>query len=213
MNSTYLKPTTLKPTIKIQGAVFLDRDGTIIKEVNYLSRIQDIELLPQAAKAIAKLNQKQIPVILVSNQSGIARGKFTENFVSETHRHLQEMLKRENAHLDDFFFCPHHPKAGASPYKKVCNCRKPAPGLLYEAAARHHLDLAKSYVIGDKLIDVELALRVNGKGLLVETGHGKSEKEGIAKGKIKPNFIAADLYDAVDWILQRMKDETIENPR
>ncbi len=198
----------LKPTIKTQGAVFLDRDGTIIKEVNYLNRIQDVELLPQAAEAIAKLNQQQIPVILVSNQSGIARGKFSENFVAKTHRHLQEMLNRQGAHLDDFFFCPHHPESGKAPYKKVCACRKPAPGLLYEAAARHHLGLSESYVIGDKLIDVELALRVGGKGLLVETGHGKSEKEKIAKSEIKPTFIATDLYAAVNWILAHRKRET-----
>ena len=190
-------------------AIFLDRDGTIIKEVNYLSRLQDVELLPGAAAAIARLNRLQIPVILVSNQSGIARGKFSENFVKETHDYLQEILAREGAHLNDFFFCPHHPKAGpeagTNPYRKFCNCRKPAPGLLHEAAARHHLDLTKSYVIGDKLIDVELALRVGGKGILVETGHGKNEKKKIGKSKIRPNFITADLDSAVSWILQRIK--------
>ncbi len=195
----------MKPSIKTRGAVFLDRDGTIIKEVNYLSRIEDVELLPQAAKAIARLNREQITVILVSNQSGIARGKFSEEFVAATHDHLGKMLACEKAHLDDFFFCPHHPEAGMAPYRKICSCRKPAPGLLYEAAGRHHLDLSQSYVIGDKLIDVELASRVGAKGLLVETGHGKSEKEKIAKSEIKPDFIAADLYEAVNWILH--KDE------
>ena len=190
-----------KPIIKLRGAVFLDRDGTIIKEVNYLSRLQDVVLLPQAAEAIARLNRQQIPVILVSNQSGIARGKFSKSFVEETHHYLQEMLTRKGAHLDDFFFCPHHPEAGMASYKKVCNCRKPAPGLLHEAAARHHLDLAESYVIGDKLIDVELALRVGGKGVLVETGHGKSEKEKIDQLQITPNLICADLDSAVSWIL------------
>jgi len=198
-----------EPNINSQPrmAVFLDRDGTIIKEVNYLSRLQDVELLPGAAAAIAKLNQLRIPVILVSNQSGIARGKFSENFVKKTHDYLQEILTHEGAHLDDFFFCPHHPEAGIEPYRKVCNCRKPAPGLLHEAAARHHLDLAESYVIGDKLIDVELALRVRGKGILVETGHGKNEKKkiGIGKSKIRPDFIAADLDNAVDWILEGIK--------
>ena len=194
----------IKPIINFKGAVFLDRDGTIIREVNYLSRLEDVELLPQAGEAIARLNQLQIPVILVSNQSGVARGKFSENFVAETHHYLHEMLARKGAHLNDFFFCPHHPETGMAPYKKVCDCRKPAPGLLHEAAARHHLDLTKSYVIGDKLIDVELALRVGGKGILVETGYGKREKKKIAEGKIIPNFIAANLDQAVSWILQRM---------
>ncbi len=195
-----------EPNINSQPrmAVFLDRDGTIIKEVNYLSRLQDVELLPGAAAAIAKLNQLRIPVILVSNQSGIARGKFSENFVKKTHDYLQEILAREGAHLDDFFFCPHHPEAGIEPYRKVCNCRKPAPGLLHEAAARHHLDLTESYVIGDKLIDVELALRVRGKGILVETGHGKNEKDKLGRCKIIPNFIADDLDSAVNWILGKL---------
>ena len=182
-------------------AVFLDRDGTIIKEVNYLSQLQDVELLPRAAVAIAKLNQLRIPVILVSNQSGIARGKFSENFVKETHHYLQKILARDGAHLDDFFFCPHHPEAGIAPYRKICNCRKPAPGLLHEAAARHQLDLSKSYVIGDKLIDVELAQRVGGKGILVETGHGRNEIKKIEENKIRPDFIAPDLDKAVNWIL------------
>ena len=194
----------IKPIINFKGAVFLDRDGTIIREVNYLSRLEDVELLPQAGEAIARLNQLQIPVILVSNQSGVARGKFSENFVAETHHYLHEMLARKGAHLNDFFFCPHHPETGMAPYKKVCDCRKPAPGLLHEAAARYHLDLTKSYVIGDKLIDVELALRVGGKGILVETGYGKREKKKLAEGKIIPNFIAANLDQAVSWILQRM---------
>ncbi len=194
-----------KPIINSPGAVFLDRDGTIIKEVNYLSRLRDVELLPQAAEAITRLNRQQIPVILISNQSGIARGKFSESFVEETHHYLQEILSRKGAHLDDFFFCPHHPETGMDPYKKICNCRKPAPGLLYEAASRHLLDLTKSYVIGDKLIDVELALRVGGKGILVETGYGKSEKEKIDQSQIIPNLICADLNSAVSWILGELR--------
>ena len=197
----------IKPTIKFKGAVFLDRDGTIIKEVDYLSRLQDVELLPQAGEAIARLNQQQIPVILVSNQSGVARGKFSKSFVVETHHYLQEILAHKGAHIDDFFFCPHHPEFGIAPYKKVCDCRKPAPGLLYEAADRHQLDLSKSYVIGDKLIDVELALRIGGQGILVETGYGKSEKEKIRESKVIPNFIVNNLYNAVSWILQRMKTQ------
>ncbi|MBN2810202.1 MAG: HAD family hydrolase [Deltaproteobacteria bacterium] len=196
-----MSKTDLYPRIKSRGAVFLDRDGTIIREVNYLSRLADIELLPRAAAAIAELNRLQVPVILVSNQSGIARGKFNLDFVDAAHRLLQEMLTRDGAHLDDFFFCPHHPTAGQAPFKKVCDCRKPEPGLLYAAAARHQLELTQSYVVGDKLLDIELARRVGGKGLLVETGHGLREKEKISAGEIEPDFIAADLYDAVNWIL------------
>ena len=154
-------------------AIFLDRDGTIIKEVNYLSRLQDVELLPGAAAAIARLNQLQIPVILVSNQSGIARGKFSENFVKETHDYLQEILAREGAHLDDFFFCPHHPEAGSeagiNPYRRVCNCRKPAAGMAENSAGKHNIDLRRSYVIGDKLDDVNLGRVIGAISFLVLT--------------------------------------------
>ena len=186
-----------------KGAVFLDRDGTIIHEVNYLHRIQDIELLPEAGKAIAELNRRQIPVILITNQSGVARGKFTEEFVKKSHRHLQRLLQEEGAHLDDFFFCPHHPEAGSLPYRRSCNCRKPAPGMLLEAAKRYSLDLQQSYVIGDKLVDVELARKTGGKGILVETGYGLQEKVNLENCGIKPDIICANLNQAVDWILQQ----------
>lgn len=184
-------------------AVFLDRDGTIIREVNYLSRLDEIELLPAAAAAIAKLNQHRIPVILVTNQSGVARGKFTEAFVKESHIYLQKLLQRENAHIDDFFYCPHHPEAGNPPYRKTCNCRKPAPGMLRAAAKKHHLNLKRSYVVGDKLIDVELGLKAGAKAVLVETGYGLKEKGQIETSPAKPNRICIDLNQAVDWILQQ----------
>jgi len=189
-----------------RSAVFLDRDGTIIREVNYLSRLDEIELLPAAAAAIAKLNQHLIPVILVTNQSGVARGKFSEVFVKESHSYLQKLLQRENAHIDDFFYCPHHPDTGNPPYRKACNCRKPAPGMLLAAAKKHHLDLKRSYVIGDKLIDVELGLKAGAKAILVETGYGRKEKEHIKNSPTKPDEICIDLNQAVDWILQQPEE-------
>ncbi len=190
-------------TTPFRSAVFLDRDGTIIREVNYLSRLEEIELFPSAAAAIAKLNQQQIPVILVTNQSGVARGKFTEEFVKESHNYLQKLLQKQNAHIDDFFYCPHHPKAGNPPYKTVCTCRKPAPGMLLAAAGKHHLNLQQSYVIGDKLIDVELGFKAGAKGILVETGYGLKEKKQLENSKIIPDKICIDLSQAVDWILQQ----------
>jgi len=195
------EPTTASSGQK--GAVFLDRDGTIIHEVNYLHRLEDIRLLPRAGAAIAQLNQRQIPVILVTNQSGVARGKFTEEFVKKSHQHLQILLQEEGAHLDDFFFCPHHPEAGSLPCRKSCDCRKPAPGMLLEAAKRYSLDLQKSYVIGDKLIDVELARKTGGKGILVETGYGLQEKMNLENCGFTPDLICANLNQAVDWILQQ----------
>ena len=186
-----------------RGAIFLDRDGTIIREVNYLSRLEEIELLPAAAAAIVKLNQQQIPVILVTNQSGVARGKFTEEFVKESHHYLQQLLQKQNAHIDDFFYCPHHPKAGNLPYKIACTCRKPAPGMLLDAAEKHHLNLWQSYVVGDKLIDVELGFKAGAKAILVETGYGLKEKKQLENSKIKPDKICKDLNQAVNWVLQQ----------
>ena len=186
------------------SAVFLDRDGTIIREVNYLSRLDEIELLPAAAAAIAKLNQLRIPVILVTNQSGVARGKFTEAFVRESHSYLQKLLQKQNARIDDFFYCPHHPEAGNLPYRKTCSCRKPAPGMLLAAAEKHNLNLKRSYVIGDKLIDIELGLKAGAKAILVETGYGRKEKEQIKTSQINPNKICVDLNQAVDWILPQL---------
>ncbi len=185
-------------------AVFLDRDGTIIREVNYLSRLKDIELLPAAAQAIAKLNRQQIPVILVTNQSGVARGKFTETFVKESHDYLQKLLQKQNARIDDFFYCPHHPAAGTPPYRTICNCRKPAPGMLLAAAEKHQLNLKQSYVIGDKLVDVELGLKGGAQGILVETGYGCQEKEQLKICRIKPAQICTDLNQAVDWVLEQL---------
>ncbi len=185
-------------------AVFLDRDGTIIREVNYLSRLEDIELLPAAAAAIAKLNRRRIPVILVTNQSGVARGKFSEDFVNQSHNYLQKLLRKENAHIDDFFYCPHHPDIGKPPYKTACDCRKPAPGMLLAAAEKHHINLKNSYVIGDKLVDVELGLKTGAPGLLVETGYGRQEKEKLKICRIKPTRICTDLNQAVDWVLAQL---------
>lgn len=188
------------------AAVFLDRDGTIIREVNYLDRLEDIELLPEAGAAIARLNRHRIPVILVSNQSGVARSKFSEDFVLASHVRIQKMLESHGAHLDDFFFCPHHPEHGRPPYKKVCACRKPAPGLLRQAADRHQLDLAASFVVGDKLSDVELARRVNATGILVKTGYGEKEAEKIGVTAILPDHICLDLAEAVNWIIHRLSN-------
>ncbi|MCK5915453.1 MAG: HAD family hydrolase [Deltaproteobacteria bacterium] len=195
------EPLTKFPTLT--GAVFIDRDGTIIHEVDYLSNLAEIKLLPRAAEAIAKLNQLKIPVILVTNQSGVARGKFTEEFVKQSHIHLNQLLALDGARIDDFFYCPHHPEAGLAPYKKICDCRKPRSGLLHQAANRHHLDLETSFVIGDKLIDVKLAQNVKAKGILVETGYGRKEKEKIETLGITPDQICTDLADAVNWLLSQ----------
>jgi len=200
-------PETTHQTNTLRGAVFLDRDGTIIREVDYLSRLEEIELLPGAAEAILKLNRRQMPVILATNQSGVARGKITEEFVKQSHQLLNRLLDRKQAHIDDFFYCPHHPEIGNAPYRTICSCRKPAPGLLLQAAKQHALDLERSFVIGDRLIDVEMAQKVNARGILVKTGYGREELKLIEASGVIPDQICTDISEAADWILRIREDE------
>jgi len=163
------------PTLR--PAVFLDRDGTVIEEVGYLSRPEQFRLLPGAAAAIRQLNERDIPVVLVTNQSGVARGKFSENDLAEIHRHLRELLATEDARLDAIYYCPHHPREGQAPYRRDCVCRKPAPGMLQQAAREHGLDLAASVMIGDSLRDLEAGAAAGCKTrILVMTGHGNADK-------------------------------------
>ncbi len=178
-------------------AVFLDRDGTLIEEVGYLSRIEEFRLLPRVGEAIRLLNRHQLKAIVITNQSGVARGYFPESFVQVIHRKLEDLLKREGAHLDGIYYCPHHPD-------EKCECRKPAAGLVKKAVEDLDLNCLQSYVVGDRGIDIELAHGVGAKGILVLTGYGKGEWEEIEKGeKAKPHHVAQDLCEAVEWILRQ----------
>lgn len=186
-------------------AVFMDRDGTITEEMGYLKDAKKLRLISYSGEAIRLLNKKRILTIVISNQSGVARGYFTEEVVKKIHSKLKRLLKKEGAHLDEIYYCPHHPKFGSPQYKKNCNCRKPKPGMLERAARRFNLDLKKSYVVGDKVSDIKLARRVEAKGILVLTGYGKRSKSK----KLTPNYTAKNLYHAVRWILKKMDSEQV----
>jgi D-glycero-D-manno-heptose 1,7-bisphosphate phosphatase len=178
-------------------AVFLDRDGTLIEEVGYLSHIEELKLFPRAGEAIRLLNQHKLKAVVITNQSGVARGYFPESFVHLIHRKMQDLLKMEGAHLDGIYFCPHHPD-------EKCGCRKPAGGLVKKAVNDLDLDCFKSYMVGDRGVDIELAHLVGAKGILVLTGYGKEEWKESEKGeKPKPHHVAPDLYEAVQWILRQ----------
>lgn len=185
--------------ITLSRAVFMDRDGTINEEVGYLSRLEQMKLFPRSAEAIRMLNGKGIKVVVVTNQSGVARGYFGEDFVSEAHAFLQERLRQEGAFIDAFYYCPHHPTEGVLPYRRACSCRKPGAGMLLQASRDLHIDLSRSYMVGDMMKDVQAGKKAGTKGILVKTGYGAAEKadEGAA-----PDYIAADLLDAVNWILE-----------
>lgn len=184
-------------------AVFLDRDGTICKEIGYLSRVEDIVLLPGSVEAIRKINQSGAAAVLISNQSGVARGFFPETVVQTINRALAETLAKEGVHLEGMYYCPHHPD-GKPPYNIVCNCRKPAPGQIYRAMDELNLTLSGSVVIGDKWSDVETAQNLNIPGILVLTGYGKKELEKYRQHwERPPAFIAENLLAAVEWWLEQ----------
>jgi D-glycero-D-manno-heptose 1,7-bisphosphate phosphatase len=183
-------------------AVFLDRDGTVNEEVGYLRDLGQLTLIPGAAAAIRRLNTSGCKVVLVTNQSGVARGYFPESLVNETHDLLVRMLGEEGARLDGLYYCPHHPRAGNSPYTRECDCRKPATGLLDRAAKELDIDLGRSFMIGDKWSDVELGHRAGCRSVLVRTGFAHDDPGNIRPaGGRDPDFIAHDLAEAVEWVL------------
>ncbi len=189
-----------------RGAVFLDRDGTISKEVGYIRRSEALELLPRSAEAIGRLNRRGTPVVVVTNQSGVARGYFSEEDVGRTHERLAALLRTEGATLDGLYYCPHHPTEGFGEYMIACHCRKPEPGMLYQAASEMGLDLHSSFVVGDKWSDVELAHRVGARAVLVRTGHGESEAGRDREANPGANAVVSDLGEAVDWILDVVRN-------
>lgn len=185
----------------MKQAVFLDRDGTINREVNYLGKIEDLRLLPGTASAIQTLNRAGFIVIVISNQSGIARGYFDPETVESINNEIQKRLKRKKAYIDAFYYCPHLPGAEAAEYNLECNCRKPGNGLFLKAGENFHINMACSFAIGDKIRDLIPALKMGAKGVLVRTGQGIEEIKNRARWKAEPHFIADNLLHAVQWIM------------
>ncbi len=165
-----------------KSAIFLDRDGTIIEEKNYLSKLEDIHLFKDVPNALKQLQQKGFLLLLVTNQSAIAKGYIEENFVEVVFSEINNQLKNCTVQLDAQFYCPHHP-AGRSPYNLDCNCRKPKTGMINEASKIYPIDLKTSWVLGDKASDIQMALKVGCKSALVLTGYGKKELPRVEKYK------------------------------
>lgn len=187
-------------------AVFLDRDGTMIEDVGYLDRLDRVAWFPWTVDAIRALNRAGLPVVVLTNQSGIARGFFTESFVDETHRHMTAVLAAGGARVDAYYYCPHHPSGTVSEYARRCDCRKPGRGLVDRAARDLGIDPASSFVVGDKWLDVELGRRIGGRGILVRTGMGAAE-EGRAPADVKADAIVDNLAAAASWILRNLPAE------
>jgi D-glycero-D-manno-heptose 1,7-bisphosphate phosphatase len=185
-------------------AIFLDRDGTISREVGYLTDLNRLELLPGSAAAISAINRSGMLAILATNQSGVARGLFPEQAVRNAHMRLGRMLSKQGTWLDALYYCPHHPLEGRPPYRLRCLCRKPRPGMLLRAATEHRLDLANCYMVGDSRKDIALAHAVGATPVLVLTGYGQGAwHRQRHRFRRDPACIAADLAGAVQWILER----------
>jgi D-glycero-D-manno-heptose 1,7-bisphosphate phosphatase len=187
-------------------AVFLDRDGTVTREVGYVNHVDRLELLPHSAVAIRRLNEAGVPAVLITNQAGVARGYFSLDLLEQTHARLRELLAAEGAHLDGLYFCPHVPEGKVAPFNIDCECRKPKTKMLHDAARDLDLDLPASFTVGDKITDVIMAHRVQARGVFVLTGYGRGdlENQSLAWSE-RPDHIAEHLGDAVDWILREMK--------
>jgi len=184
-----------------RSAVFLDRDGTLLEEAGYLDRLERLVFFPYAIDAVRLLNRAGFPVVVVTNQAGIARGIFKESFVAAAHQHISDRLAAAGARVDAFYYCPHHPEAVVEEFRQACDCRKPQPGMLTRAAADLDLALDRSFVVGDRWHDLEAGQRVGARTLLVRTGYGRTE-EASPKAHVQPSAIVDNVIDAVSWILR-----------
>jgi D-glycero-D-manno-heptose 1,7-bisphosphate phosphatase len=193
-----------------QGAIFLDRDGTMIEDVGYLDRVARMSLLPWTVDAVRALNRAGLPIVMVTNQSGIARGFLTEPIVEEIHRELIAALAAGGATIDAYYHCPHHPNGVVAEFARACDCRKPARGLVDRAARDLGLDPSRSFVVGDKWVDVGLARAVGARGILVRTGYGAGEEARPVKG-LAADAVVDNLAAAASWILQNQEPGT-RNP-
>ena len=185
-------------------AVFLDRDGTINEEMGYINHLERFILLPGAAEAIRRINQSGLKAVVVTNQSGAARGYFPMELIDQVHHKMRGLLQEEGVFLDGIYTCVHAPEGEGE--GGGCDCRKPNTGLIRQAAEDLQLELSRSYVVGDRFKDVEMARNSGAKAVLVLTGYGKGELEFLGPtSRVKPDFVAADLSEAVDWILSDLK--------
>jgi D-glycero-D-manno-heptose 1,7-bisphosphate phosphatase len=184
-----------------RAAVFLDRDGTLIEEVGFVDRLDLVVPFPWTGDAIRLLNRAGLVAVVVTNQSGIARGLFDAAWVDGVHRVLDERLAAGRARMDAYYVCPHHPDGAVPEYRQVCRCRKPSPGLLEQACRDLDLDPARSFMVGDMWRDVQSGAAVGARTILVRTGHGARVAEHPPAG-VRADAILSNLMEAVGWILR-----------
>ncbi|HXT71713.1 MAG TPA: HAD family hydrolase [Vicinamibacterales bacterium] len=185
----------------MRPAVFLDRDGTMIQDVGYLSRREDLQWFSWTIDAIRLLNRAGFVVCVTTNQGGVGLGFYEEQFVKDLHREMSETIAAAGGRVDGWYYCPHYPTAVIDALRMDCDCRKPKPGMIHQATSDFAIDLERSYVVGDKIGDVGLAAAVGAKGVLVRTGFGELElrrRDGAVPGA---THVAPTLAEAAAWIL------------
>jgi D-glycero-D-manno-heptose 1,7-bisphosphate phosphatase len=184
--------------MNLRPAIFLDRDGVIIDDVHHLSAPSQVQIIPGSAEAIAALNRAGWPVVVVTNQSGVARGLFTLDVLHAVHRRISEQLLGKGARVEAYFFCPHHPAAEVAEYRLECSCRKPRPGMLQQAARELGLELSSSWMIGDRDTDLQAGAAAGTRTILVRTGYGASlDAASLDRNALNLEVVAKDLADAV----------------
>ena len=174
-------------------AVFLDRDGTMAKDGPYCSRPEDFELFPETAEAVGILNEHGFKVIVITNQSGIARGYFDGATLAKIHEKMKSELAKEGAWVNGIYYCPHHPDDN-------CDCRKPKPKLVLQAAREHDIDLGRSFVVGDLPMDVELGKNVGCKTVLVSQ-QSNDKQTGVIEPA--PDYVGRNMYEIAQWIISQ----------
>lgn len=190
-------------TRELRPAIFLDRDGTMIHETGYLSRLQDVRWYPGTLDAIRLFNRAGYLVCVVSNQGGIGLGLFDETFVRTVHAALDAEIVSSGGAIAGWYFCPHHPNAATEALRTPCDCRKPGRAMIDAACRDHGIDLARSWVIGDRDVDVRMAHTVGARAILVTTGHGARDLERMNRELPEGTLVAADLAEAAAEVLTR----------
>ncbi|MBO0722534.1 MAG: HAD family hydrolase [Blastocatellia bacterium] len=199
----YLSPSPSTGNMK-KRAIFVDRDGTLNEEVGYITEMSQFRLFDFAAESIKMINDAGWYAVLITNQAGIARGRYSEEFLRRLHAQMELSLSRDGARLDAIYYCPHHPEFGDPPYRQDCNCRKPRPGLIEKAAKEFSLDLNSCYIIGDRISDIETGHTAGTRSVMVMTGYGREEYRDAIRQR-PPDHAADNLLAAVRWIFSERK--------
>lgn len=192
--------------ISLRRAVFFDRDGTLNEEVGYVDDLRRFRVYPFATHAVRQINAAGLLAVVLTNQSGVGRGMFPEELVGTVHEQLKTEMQQAGARLDAIYYCPHHPAAEVARYRTDCSCRKPATGMMQQAAQQLGIRLSESFVIGDRYVDIEMAKRAGAASVLVRTGFGQGEWEKFgSNGREQPDYVAGNVYEAVQWILTKLR--------